>query len=140
MLQKITSQTVILSSPEKVVNLFREVFAMSGEEDKHKEKMYVLGINSTNTLLYIDLVSIGTINKAAIYPREVVRQAIIKNASAIIICHNHPGGGLTPSVDDVNITKKIKEICKIIDVLLLDHIILSNTGYFSMKTENYLLD
>jgi len=138
MLQKI--EPVILSSAASVAKYFKTVFEMVGEEDKHKERMYVAGLNNKNTLLYIDLVSIGTVNQTTIYTREIFRQAIMKNASNIIICHNHQSGNQSPSRDDIVVTKKVIEVGKIINVVMLDHIILSgvNDEYLSFSEEGLL--
>ena len=76
----------------------------------------------------------GTINQVAIHPREVVKMAMEKKASALILVHNHPSGDVKPSRADVEITKQIKQALEAINILLLDHIIISKYDYASLKS------
>lgn len=80
----------------------------------------------------------GTVNSATVHPREVVKEALRLNAAAVILAHNHPSGDTTPSHQDITLTDKLREILKVIDVSVLDHLIvgdeitaLSDTGHFS---------
>ncbi len=76
----------------------------------------------------------GTINQVAIHPREVVKMAMEKKASALILVHNHPSGDVKPSRADVEITKQIKQALEAINISLLDHIIISKYDYASLKS------
>ena len=76
----------------------------------------------------------GTINQVAIHPREVVKMAMEKKASALILVHNHPSGDVKPSRADVEITKQIKQALEAINIALLDHIIISKYDYASLKS------
>ena len=76
----------------------------------------------------------GTINQVAIHPREVLKMAMEKKASALILVHNHPSGDVKPSRADVEITKQIKQALEAINILLLDHIIISKYDYTSLKS------
>lgn len=76
----------------------------------------------------------GTINQVAIHPREVLKMAMEKKASALILVHNHPSGDVKPSRADVEITKQIKQALEAINILLLDHIIISKYDYASLKS------
>jgi DNA repair protein RadC len=68
----------------------------------------------------------GSVNRATVHPREVVKEALSLNASAIILAHNHPSGNSTPSPEDIELTKKLQEILKVIDVRVLDHLIIGD--------------
>ncbi len=70
----------------------------------------------------------GTINFTTVYPREVVKEALRLNAAAIVFAHNHPSGDTTPSPQDIDLTNKLKEILKVIDVNVLDHIVVGDTN------------
>lgn len=118
-----------------VVALLREVYALLPEEDSHKEVFYVVGLNSQNVVLFIDLITLGTINRASPVIRECYRQAIIKNAVSIIACHNHPSGDTTPSSEDKQFTRELADAGKVLGVRLLDHIILG-TGFYSFTDNN----
>jgi DNA repair protein RadC len=80
----------------------------------------------------------GSINRNSVYPREVVKEAMALNAASVIIAHNHPSGGIQPSKEDLELTRTLSEILKVIDVRVLDHLIvgeevlsLSETGHHS---------
>lgn len=73
----------------------------------------------------------GTINQTAVYPREVVRAALLRNAAAIVISHNHPSGQLTPSSADKLLTNQLREACRMVDVSVLDHILVAGNKAMS---------
>lgn len=75
--------------------------------------------------------SIGLINRSPVHPREVFADALTDRASAVIVAHNHPSGGLEPSPSDIDVTAQIKAAGQIVGIVLLDHIIFNRTGYFS---------
>ncbi|MCK4311404.1 MAG: DNA repair protein RadC [Candidatus Cloacimonetes bacterium] len=103
--------------------------------DRKQEHFLCVSINGANEVMNVRVVSIGLINKSHVHPREVFADVIAERASAIIIAHNHPIGELTPSNEDREITKRIKEAGKILGINLLDHIIFNDKGYYSF-TEN----
>ena len=76
----------------------------------------------------------GTIDHTPVYPREIIKRALALGASAVILVHNHPSGDPKPSRDDFEMTKKIAEAGKQLDVLLPDHLIISKGGHGSLKT------
>jgi len=76
----------------------------------------------------------GTIDHTSVYPREIIKRALELGASAVILVHNHPSGDPTPSRDDFEMTKKIAEAGKQLDVLLHDHLIISKGGHGNLKT------
>lgn len=119
-------------------DIFRKVLEMRQEEDKHKECFYTMGLNANNTVLYIDLVTMGTVNQGHVAVREVVRQAIIKNAINIILCHNHPSGNFTPSDADKIFTGRVKTASEYLEIEVLDHIIIGKKGFFSFADERIL--
>ncbi|KAA0445975.1 MAG: JAB domain-containing protein [Candidatus Thioglobus sp.] len=97
---------------------YREVFAVLLLDQKHQ-------------LLELVELFTGTINKASVHPREVLKLVVEKNASAVVLAHNHPSGDPTPSKADINITSKIKQALELIDVRLLDHIVIGDKGRFA---------
>ena len=80
----------------------------------------------------------GTINQASVYPREIVKQVLSHNAAAVILFHNHPSGCNEPSAADEQLTKQIKDVCELIDIRVLDHIIVSNSGHYSFAKSGNL--
>lgn len=103
-----------------------------------REEFLVLFLNTGNELQSKEILFRGTVNEAAIYPREIVKRALELNSSAIIIAHNHPSGSLEPSREDIAITKKIKSACDLLTIKLLDHIIVSAKGAVSLAEQGYL--
>lgn len=79
----------------------------------------------------------GTINSATVHPREIAKEALQLNAAAVILAHNHPSGVVDPSVNDIELTAKLKEILLIIDVRVLDHLVIGDTT-LSMADAGYL--
>lgn len=103
-----------------------------------KEEFRVLVINNKNMLIKKSIISIGTITEALVHPREVFRDAIKEGGSGIIVTHNHPSGILTPSRQDIETTKRLIEAGKIVGIPVVDHIILTNSSYYSMKENGYI--
>ena len=81
-------------------------------------------MNTKNEPTNITVVSVGSLNKAIVHPREVFKTAILSNAASIMAFHNHPSGDPNPSKEDINITLRLKECGKIMGIELLDHIII----------------
>jgi len=85
-----------------------------------------------------EIVSIGCLNANIAHPREVFRRAISNNAAQVILVHNHPSGDTQPSDDDIKITKQLVEAGKILGIEVLDHIVISQGSYLSMKEKELL--
>jgi len=102
------------------------------------EQFRVLFLNKKNILIADEILSQGTIDQAAVYPREVIKRALFNEASSIILVHNHPSGSPDPSKADIDTTNRIVEICNTINIAVHDHVIISNNKYFSFKS-NLLL-
>ena len=103
-----------------------------------REEFRVLILNNKNSLLKNVMISAGTVSEAIVHPREVFRDAIRESGVAVIIAHNHPTGELTPSREDINTTRRLAEAGKIVGIPVLDHVIITNTSYYSMKEGGYL--
>ncbi len=99
--------------------------------DRKQEHCLCASINGANEILNIRVVSIGLIDRTPVHPREVFADALSDRASAIIVAHNHPSGGLEPSTSDVEVTGQLKEAGVVMGIALLDHIIFNRHGYFS---------
>lgn len=126
-------ETLRFDHPETVADYFME-------EMRHKEQEEIFLLSLDNRLQLIEkyVLSVGTVNAALLSPREVFVHACKNKATFIMLLHNHPGGDSRASVADIQITGQIKEAGRILDIHLLDHIIIGNGNYYSMK-ENGLL-
>lgn len=110
-------------------------------EMRHLEQEYfkVMSLNQRNRVLAISTVAVGTLNAALVHPREVFKEALHRTAAAIILIHNHPSGDPTPSDnEDIEITKRIAKAGKILGIEMLDHIIIGDGEFVSMKNKGLL--
>ena len=103
-----------------------------------RETFVVLFLNRRNAMLATEILFEGTLTQAVIFPREIVKYALLKNAAAIICGHNHPSGEVKPSGDDQVITRKIKQACQLVDIQLLDHLIIAAGEFFSFADKGLL--
>ena len=102
------------------------------------ERVRVLYLDTKNRLLLDDKVSDGTLDEAAIHPREVVKKALDLGASALILVHNHPSGSPEPSRADVQITNKIAEAGRLLGITVHDHVIIGKEGHVSLKAKGLI--
>ena len=122
-----------LNDPKKVFNETKDLQAWK------KEAFVVFCLDTDLSIISREIITIGTLNSCIIHPREIFRTAITRNANSIIVAHNHPSGNLTPSKEDLDITKQLKKAGEILNILLLDHVIVSKQGYNSIKDkENFI--
>lgn len=95
------------------------------------EKVLVIFVDSKNQVIKKEFIFEGTINYSIIEPRKIIKRALVLDASGFFIIHNHPSGDVTPSQDDINVTKKIKEVCENLNLRFLDHLIYGDNDFFS---------
>ena len=100
------------------------------------EEMWVVNMNQRNHVVNLVKLYQGSVNSSQVRVGEVFRQAIIDNCSVIMIAHNHPSSDISPSPDDVAVTRAIDQAGKLLDIIVLDHIIISRGEYFSFKEKN----
>lgn len=117
-----------LSSPKDVLIFLKSIIGSSQDEI-----FYAIFLNASNKVLDYQIISKGVVNKSAVYPRKVAELALKNNAPSVIISHNHPGGSCKPSQNDIIATDAVSKALKTIDVILLDHIIVTNNNYYSFK-------
>lgn len=103
-----------------------------------QEILKVIMLDTKNKVINEKNVSMGSINSSIVHPREVFKEAILKNSASIIIFHNHPSGDPTPSSEDINVTHRIKESGKILGIDVLDHIIIGDGRFISLKEKGVL--
>jgi DNA repair protein RadC len=120
-----------LTHPEAVAEFCRSL------QDSDVEKMIVLHLTTKNELIGIQVFS-GTVDRAVIHPREMVKQSLLAGAVAIILVHNHPSGHMDPSPEDRALTQAVISCAKLFDIRVLDHIILGENGYFSARQAGWI--
>ncbi len=106
--------------------------------DNEREIFCVLFLNSQHQLLAVEELFMGTIDGAAVYPREIAKAALAHNAAAVILGHNHPSGTTEPSAADRRITERIVSALGLLDIRVLDHIIVSTKSDFSFAEDGLL--
>ena len=116
-----------IQSSENVLDYLRHNL-----RDRGREVFLVVLLNGRNQILDIVELFEGTLTTSAVYPREVIKLILEKDAAAVIFVHNHPSGNPNPSKDDQNLTQKLKAACSTIDVQLHDHLIIAGNDYTSM--------
>ncbi|MBI2272625.1 MAG: JAB domain-containing protein [Chitinophagaceae bacterium] len=107
-------------------------------EHRQKEVFAVVFLNRNNTITHLEIISEGGLTGTVADPRVILKKALEHNATGIILCHNHPSGNRRPSKADEAITQKIKQAASLLDMMVMDHIIVSNEGYFSFADEGML--
>ena len=107
-----------------------------------REVFAIINLKSNGQIINLNVCSIGTLNASLISPREVMKSAILSNASTFIALHNHPSGNCSPSSEDIETTKRLAECGEILDIRMLDHIIVAGetVKMLSMKAEGMMPD
>ena len=124
----------VLSSWQKLLDYCH--VAMAHEKREH---FRILFLNRKNQLMADEVQQTGTVDQAAVYPREVVKRALDLGATAIILVHNHPSGDPTPSKADIDLTNEIIRAAGTMDILVHDHLIISRNGHTSLKAMGLLV-
>ncbi|MGQ9657992.1 MAG: RadC family protein [Fimbriimonadales bacterium] len=122
-----------IRSPQDVYELMHLQFIA----EKREHFLAVL-LDTKNRVLRIETISIGTLDSSLVHPREVYRAAVREGAACWIAVHNHPSGDPTPSPEDIAITKRLKEAGELLGIVLLDHLIIGDGNYTSLRERGYL--
>jgi len=118
-----------IHTPQDAYEMLRPIYDTLDDGQEH---FVVLFLNSKNQPIYWKNIFSGGKNATYVDVAIVLRSALLCGATAILLSHNHPSGDMQPSEDDIEITRKIKKACELIDITLVDHIIVGN-GFYSMK-------
>ena len=106
--------------------------------DKRRELFKVIFLNSKNQVIAADTLSEGTLTASSVYPREVIQAALGHDAAALIFAHNHPSGDPKPSTEDIAITRQLVFACKVMSMVVHEHIIMGGNHYFSFADQGYI--
>jgi DNA repair protein RadC len=131
--EKNIKESKSVTEPNEAVDLIRKQI-----QDYNKEHFLVISFDTRQKIIGIDSSSTGTINASLVHPRETFNCAIKRHAASIIAAHNHPSGDSEPSEEDIKITKRLSEAGKIIGIELLDHIIVTRSGFYSFKEKGMI--
>lgn len=120
-----------VDSPERVEEFFRANVESDDDNEMQKEHLVLIALNSRLRPIGFNILSVGTISETSAHPREIMRAAIVANAYAFVLVHNHPSGDVSPSAADIRFTRKINEIAQLMEIPMADHVIVGNKGHFS---------
>ena len=124
-----------LEQPELIVSVLNSVFRL---DKKAEEYMYLICLDTKGHPIGFFAISKGTVKSSFCNPREVLIRALLSGATGIVLAHNHPSGDSTPSIDDMHVTKRLKEACQIIGIEFWDHIIVCEENFTSFAREGLL--
>lgn len=131
---KLTEKDKIrVSNPDDIYGIMQRILLRENKIDREKEHFWIVGMNAAAMILYIELVSMGSVRSTLVEPMNVFRVAILKGATRVIAVHNHPSGTMRASKEDEDCTDKLIQVGRIIDIKLEDHLIISPTTYISFK-------
>ncbi|MEW9053314.1 MAG: DNA repair protein RadC [Neobacillus sp.] len=123
----------VIRSPEDGAN-----YVMNDMRFLSQEHFVCLYLNTKNQVLHKQTIFIGSLNASIVHPREVFREALKRSAASIICLHNHPSGDPAPSKEDIEVTKRLVECGKMIGIEILDHLIIGENKFVSLKEKGYL--
>lgn len=123
----------VIRSPEDGANYVMEEMRFLSQEH-----FVCLFLNTKNQVLFQKTIFIGSLNSSIVHPREIFKEALKRSAASIICVHNHPSGDPTPSKEDIDVTRRLVECGKMMGIELLDHIIIGEKKYVSLKEKGYM--
>lgn len=124
--------SIIVRSPEDAANVFQDL------KYKNQEQFEVAFLNTKNKVISRKTIFKGSLNASIVHPREIFREAVKLSAASIVCAHQHPSGDPTPSREDIEVTKRLVECGKMMGIELLDHIVIGDPKYISLKEKGYI--
>ena len=128
-------QTRTIHGPADAAHVINTVLNLQNEA---QEVLVALLLNTKNDIVGIQEISRGSLSASIVHPREVFKAAILHNAAAIILSHNHPSGNPSPSREDLAVTERIANAGKILDIPLLDHVVIGDPNFISMREKDMI--
>nr|WP_238988260.1 DNA repair protein RadC [Filibacter tadaridae] len=122
-----------IRSPEDAAS-----FLMTDMSSLTQEHFVVLFLNVKNEVLHKQTIFIGSLNSSIVHPRDIFREAVKRSAASIIVAHNHPSGNPSPSPEDIEVTKRLIEAGSIMGIELIDHVIIGDHRFISLKEKGYM--
>jgi DNA repair protein RadC len=129
-----------VEEPKRKVRSPKDVYTLMYPKmrEQKKEKFITLYLDTKNQILKEETVSIGSLNASIVHPREVFKSALLESSASVIMIHNHPSGDPSPSREDILVTEKLVEGGKLLGIDVLDHIIIGDGRYVSLKDEGFV--
>ena len=131
--ERTSLNNICIKSADVAFEYFKSIF-----EDKKQEYFYAIYLDNKKKAIETKLLFIGTLNQSIVHPREVFKEAYLLSASSIICVHNHPSGNITPSKEDIVLTKRLCDIGMLMGIKLVDHLIIGSDTYYSFLENNLI--
>lgn len=138
MIIQLKDQQNVIAKPEDVYAILQAVLAAEDTVDRAKEHCWIFQLNARLRIQALELVSLGTLDANLVHPREVFTRAVANRCHRVLIAHNHPSDLVSPSPEDVEITKRLVQAGDILGIALVDHIIIGESSFLSMKQEGLI--
>ncbi len=137
---ELVRERAIRIEPRRAIHNPDDVVAILKDEllKADREKLISIILNAKNIVIGMEVVSVGSLTASIAHPREIFKSAILKNAAAIILSHNHPSGDPAPSQEDIRLTERISKAGEILGIKLLDHVIIGELGHYSFSNAGRL--
>ncbi len=132
--EELIDNRFIIRSPECAYDYAKKHIA-----DDDREVFFVICLNTKNEVIAVHRAHVGSLNASIVHPREVFKSAILNNSASIVVSHQHPSGEPTASQEDITITKRLVEAGKIIGIEVLDHIVVGDNRFVSLKEKGYII-
>ena len=131
---------IFVEEPKRKVRSPKDVYTLMYPKmrEQKKERFITLYLDTKNQILKEETVSIGSLNASIVHPREVFKSALLESSASVIMIHNHPSGDPSPSREDILVTEKLVEGGKLLGIDVLDHIIIGDGKYVSLKDEGFV--
>lgn len=123
----------VIRSPEDGAD-----YVMEEMRSLNQEHLVALFLNTKNQVIHQQTIFIGSLNASIVHPREIFREAVKRSAASVVCAHNHPSGDPSPSQEDIHVTRRLVEAGKIMGIELLDHLVIGNNRFISLKEKGYL--
>lgn len=122
-----------IASPDDAADFIRTCI-----EEDDREVFFVVCLNTKNEVIACHRAHVGSLNASVVHPREVFKSAILNNGASIIVAHQHPSGNPSPSQEDISVTKRLVKAGEYVGIDVLDHIIVGQGTYLSLKEKGYV--
>lgn len=132
------SEKIKVINSDDIYSVMQRILLRENKIDRNKEHFWIIGLSVTNKILYIELISLGTVTATLVEPMEVFSIALQKRSVNVMLIHNHPSGELNPSEADKDLTDRLQQIGLFLEVPVLDHLIITEKSYYSFADSGLL--
>jgi DNA repair protein RadC len=133
-------EKIRLLNTDDIYSVMQRILMRENKIERNKERFWIIGLAANNRILYVELISVGSIRTTLVEPMEIFSIALQKRTVKIILVHNHPSGSMIPSDADKDITDKLIQVGLFLNIPVLDHLIVSEKSFYSFSDSGLLYD